>query len=65
MDSNKDIFFKEIMEGIQTILIGTASNFETPLVFVGGNRKHLPCNNFENQSAHFFKCFFTRVFTRL
>lgn len=39
MDSNKDVFFKEIMEGIQTILIGVAGTFETPLVFVGGNRK--------------------------
>lgn len=39
VDSNKDVFFKEIMEGIQTILIGVAGTFETPLVFVGGNRK--------------------------
>lgn len=39
VDNNRDIFFKEILEGIRTIIIGTISSSEQPLVIVGGNRK--------------------------
>lgn len=39
VDNNKDVFFKEIMEGIEVIFIGMVCNFEKPLVVVGGNRK--------------------------
>lgn len=57
VDSNKDIFFKEIMEGIQTILIGVAGTFETPLVFVGGNRKP----RLFHSLPRFFFCLFTWI----
>lgn len=39
VDNNKDVFFKEIMEGIHVILIGKVCNFNKPLVIVGGNRE--------------------------
>lgn len=41
VDDNRDIFFKEIPEGIITILLGTFSSFAEPLVIVGGNRKYI------------------------
>lgn len=39
VDNNHDIFYKEIMEGILTIIIGSIGGFDKPLVIVGGNRK--------------------------
>lgn len=41
VDNNRDLFYKEILEGISIILIGKVCSFETPLVVVGGNRKHI------------------------
>lgn len=40
VDNNKDVFFKEIMEGIYVILIGKVCSFDRPLVIVGGKRKY-------------------------
>lgn len=39
VDNNRDLFYKEILEGIFIILIGKVCSFESPLVIVGGNRK--------------------------
>lgn len=39
VDNNHDIFYKEIMEGILTIMIGSVGASDKPLVIVGGNRE--------------------------
>lgn len=39
VDNNRDLFYKEILEGIFVILIGKVCSFENALVIVGGNRK--------------------------
>lgn len=39
VDNNKDVFFKEILEGINIIQIGKVCNSEKRLVIVGGNRE--------------------------
>lgn len=47
VDNNRDIFYKEILEGIYIILIGKCCSFKNPLVVVGGNRKYFnPFVNF-------------------
>ncbi|XP_031619932.1 Bardet-Biedl syndrome 2 protein homolog [Contarinia nasturtii] len=38
VDNNRDLFYKEILEGIFIILIGKVCSFENPLVIVGGNQ---------------------------
>lgn len=40
VDNNRDLFYKEILEGIFIILIGKVCSFEHALVIVGGNRKY-------------------------
>lgn len=40
VDNNRDLFYKEILEGIFVILIGKCCSYESPLVVVGGNRKY-------------------------
>lgn len=40
VDNNRDLFFKEIIEGIRTIIIGTIAASDKPLVIVGGNREY-------------------------
>lgn len=49
VDNNHDIFYKEIMEGILTILIGYIGSNEKPLVIVGGNRMWI-----KSTLLHFF-----------
>lgn len=39
VDNNHDIFYKEIMEGILAIIIGSIGGSDKPLVIVGGNRE--------------------------
>lgn len=39
VDNNHDIFYKEILEGILTIIIGCIGGSDKPLVIVGGNRE--------------------------
>lgn len=39
VDNNHDIFYKEVMEGILAIIIGSIGGCDKPLVIVGGNRE--------------------------
>jgi len=37
VDNNADVFYKEIKEGVQAIVVGLFGTINTPLVLVGGN----------------------------
>lgn len=66
VDNNRDIFFKEILEGIRTIVIGTVSMGEQPLVIVGGNRKwlHAELTNESIRLIFFLKSFLAVEYVR-
>lgn len=40
VDNNRDVFHKDIQEGINTIAIGACGTGDKPLVVVGGNRMY-------------------------
>lgn len=37
VDQNKDLFFKDVSDGINTIIVGAFGSYDRPLAIVGGN----------------------------